>query len=56
MKVELDNAQHTPHLDIMDNKGKIKVQVSFCSDGVLINDKPLADYPVEDGIKIYAGE
>lgn len=53
MKVELDNAQNTPHLDILDERGKIVTQISFCSDDILINGKPLSKFPKEDAIKIY---
>ena len=53
MRIELDNAQNTPHLDIIDDKGIIQSQISFCSDTVLIDGKKLEDFPEKDGILIY---
>jgi hypothetical protein len=53
MRVILDNAQNTSHIDVIDAKGVIQLQISFCSDGVLINDKSLSDYPIRDDILLY---
>jgi len=53
MKIVLDNAQSTPHIDAVDKNGIIRLQVSFCSDGVLIDGKPLEQYPEKDGIVLY---
>jgi hypothetical protein len=46
----LDNAQSTPHVTLTDKKGVIKVKIDFCSNGVLINGKPLEDFPPKDNI------
>lgn len=54
IRVELDNAQTTPHIDITDRKGTIQVQISLCADGVLINGKNLDSYPKRDGIPLYS--
>lgn len=53
MKIELDNAQNTPHIDVMDDNGIIQCQISFTRVDPLINGKPLWEYPKEDGIIIH---
>lgn len=52
IKVILDNAQNTSHIDVIDKKGIICCQISFCSDGFLINGKTLKEYPQQDNIVI----
>lgn len=53
MKIEFDNAQNTPHINIMDDNGIIQCQISFCKDEPLINGKPLSEFPEQDSIIIY---
>lgn len=50
MKVMLDNAQHTPHLDIIID-GKIVKRLDICEDGFMLNGKSLQK---KDGIVIYS--
>ena len=56
MKIILDNAQHTPHVDFIDNQGKIIAQLSICKDGLLATgDLGIlpALYPKTDGIILF---
>ena len=39
MKIVLDNAQHTPHIDFIDSSGIITAQLSICKDGLMITGK-----------------
>lgn len=50
MDIYLDNAQSTPHINIIGDDGFIKLQISFCKDDILINDRSLNDYPKADNI------
>ena len=58
MKIILDNAQSTPHLDFVDSNGKITAQLSICSDGLLatgeISSIPYC-FPKIDGIVLFEG-
>lgn len=56
MKIILDNAQHTPHLDFIDYTGKITAQISICKNGLLATGNiPTIPYcfPKTDGIILY---
>lgn len=58
MKIVLDNAQHTPHLDFIDSDGKITAQISICKDGLLATGNiPAIPYcfPEKDGIVLFDG-
>ena len=58
MKIILDNAQNTPHLDFVDSNGKITAQLSICADGLLITGSiPAIPYcfPYTDGIVLFEG-
>ena len=59
MKIILDNAQHTPHIDFIDGEGKITAQLSICKDGLLISGKDIPAiphcFPKQDGIVLFDG-
>ena len=58
MKIRLDNAQSTPHLDFIDSNGKITAQISVCKDGLLATGEipsiPCC-FPNTDGIVLFEG-
>lgn len=58
MKIILNNAQHTPHINFIDSGGKITAQLSICKDGLLVSGEipsiPFC-FPRTDGIELFNG-
>lgn len=59
MKIELENAQGTPHINFIDSKGIITAQLYICEGGRLLVSGEIPGipycFPKSDGIVLFEG-